>query len=310
MEAPQALADALKRTTVTILPQTSDAELAERCTDCRQVLCIVNTRRHARALYASMKHLGDVYHLSALMCPIHRSQVLDEIRAKLREGTPVRVVSTQLIEAGVDIDFPVVLRSLAGIDSIAQAAGRCNREGKLKMGCVYVFTPEHSMPPGHFRQTSQAAESVIRRNPDPLSLAAIEDYFREYYWTKGDGLDEKEILGMLHEGCFKGDFPFKTVAENFRFIQEDTRPVIIPFDEDARRLIETLGYCKYPASVARRLQKYTVSIRPAEWTGLVSHGDIELRGGMFPVLRNARLYNQDVGLSTESQDYDMEFLYA
>lgn len=310
VESPQALANILRRTTVTVLPQIGDAELAERCVGFKQVLCIVSTRRHARELYGVMKQAGDVYHLSALMCPGHRSEVLNEIRRKLKEGASVRVVSTQLIEAGVDIDFPVVFRSLAGIDSIAQAAGRCNREGRLQTGHVYVFTPEHSIPAGHFRQTSQAAESVIRRHDDLLSLAAIGDYFREYYWMKGDGLDEKGILASLQEGRSKGDFPFKTVAEEFHFIQEDTRPVIIPFDEDARHLIETLECCKHPASVVRRLQKYTVSVRPGEWSGLVSHGDIELRGGMFPVLRNTRLYTQDVGLSTESQGYDMEFLYA
>ncbi|HSW00323.1 MAG TPA: CRISPR-associated helicase Cas3' [Sedimentisphaerales bacterium] len=299
VEAPQALADALKRTTVTILPQTRDAELVERCAGCRQVLCIVNTRRHAKTLYSAMKHLGDAYHLSALMCPVHRSQILEEIRTRLREGLPVRVVSTQLIEAGVDIDFPVVLRSLAGIDSIAQAAGRCNREGRLDTGRVYVFTPEHSVPSGHFRQTSQAAESVLRRHNDPLSLAAIEDYFREYYWMKGDGLDERGILTLLQEGCSKGDFPFKTVAEEFRFIQEDTRPVIIPFDEDARHLIEALACCEHPASVARRLQKYSVSVYPHEWNRLLSTGSIELKTGMFPVLIDEALYREDVGLITD-----------
>lgn len=311
VEAPQVLADALKRTTVTILPQTSDEELAERCSAHKQALCIVNTRRHARTLYSAMTQAGDVYHLSALMCPVHRSQVLDEIRNRLKKGLPVRVVSTQLIEAGVDIDFPVVFRSLAGIDSIAQAAGRCNREGKLETGHVYVFTPEHSVPAGHFRQTSQAAEPVFRCHRDPLSLAAIEEYFRQYYWSKGDGLDEEGVLAMLQAGCLKGDFPFRAIAERLRFIKEDAKPVIIPFDEDARILIKALDYCEYPASIARKLQRYTVSIYPHEWNRLLANGSIEVKARMlFPVLIDESLYTKDVGLMTEYAGRDMEFLYV
>lgn len=311
METPQVLADALQRTTVTILPQTGDAELTERCAGLSQVLCIVNTRRHAKTLYSAMKPLGNAYHLSALMCPVHRSQVLDEIRTRLKEGLPVRVVSTQLIEAGVDIDFPIVFRAMAGIDSIAQAAGRCNREGRLETGHVYAFTPEHSVPCGYFRQTSQAAESVIRRHDDPLSLAAIEDYFKEYYWTKGDGLDEKGILASLQEGRSGGDFPFRTVAERFHFIEEATQPVIIPFDEDARALIRTLDYWEHPTSVARKLQRYSVSIYPYEWSRLLSNGSIEVKAGMFAVLIDETLYTQDVGLTTDDPvARDPESLFA
>jgi len=290
------LSDALRRTTVRVLPQMTDLELAERLTGYKQVLCIVNTRRHARNLYFLMKEPGDIYHLSALMCPVHRSQILSEIRMKLKDGLPVRVISTQLIEAGVDIDFPVVFRSLAGIDSIAQAAGRCNREGRLDTGHVFVFTPESGTPTGYFRQTSQAAESVIRRHSDPLSLAAIEDYFRLHYWTKGEGLDEEGILAMLQAGCLKGDFPFKAIAGKFRFIKEDTKPVIILFDKEARSLIKAVDYCEYPVPFARRLQRYSISVYPDEWNRLLSTGSVELKAGMFPVLIDETLYRSDVGL--------------
>jgi CRISPR-associated endonuclease/helicase Cas3 len=300
IEAPQELAVALKRTHVSILPPISDAELASRIRDFEQVLCIVNTRKHARNLYGATGKADGHYHLSALMCPVHRSQRLSEIRQRLKEGQTCRVISTQLIEAGVDIDFPVVYRSLAGIDSIAQAAGRCNREGAREIGQVFVFTPEAPLPPGHFRQTAQVAESVIgRHSGDVLSLTAVEDYFRLYYWTKGDALDEEGILAMLQAGCLKGDFPFKTVAEKFRFIKDDTKLVIIPFDDEARSLIRMLDYCDHPAALAREFQKFSVSVCPHEWNRLLSTGGIKISANLFPVLVDETLYRSDIGLVTD-----------
>ena len=292
--------------------ELTDAELADQISGRDQVLCVVNTRRHARELYCLLREAEGACHLSALMCPAHRSQKLIEIRDKLNNDRPCRLVSTQLIEAGVDIDFPVVYRSLAGIDSIAQATGRCNREDKLERGQVIVFTPETGIPCGHFRQTAQAAESVIRRHGDDiLSLAAIEDYFRLYYWQKADGLDEKGILAMLQAGCQNGDFPFKSVAERFRFIENEMKPVIIPFDSQARSLVQTAEHCDHPASLARRLQRYTVSVYPSQWQRLLCAGSIELKAGMFPVLVDEGLYRDDVGLvADDPNDRDPESLLA
>lgn len=297
IDNPQELAGALRRTQVTVLPQTLDAELADGMARHEQVLCIVNTRKHARNVYDAISGADATYHLSALMCPVHRSQKLGEIRHRLTNGQTCRVISTQLIEAGVDIDFPVVYRSLAGIDSIAQAAGRCNREGTRERGDVFVFVPETPIPAGHFRQTAQAAEAVIRGHADDvLSLAAIDDYFRLYYWTKGDALDEEGILAMLQAGCLKGDFPFKAIADKFRFIAEDTKPIVIPFDNEARSLIKTLDYCEHPASLARKLQRYSVTVRPCEWNRLLRAGSIKVRAEVFPVLVDEALYRDDVGL--------------
>jgi len=302
VEDPQKLAHDLKRTAVNVAGELPDAELANRLAEYEQVLCIVNTRKHARELYGAIQPKDGLIHLSALMCPVHRSQRLNEIRERLKDGRACRVVSTQLVEAGVDIDFPVVYRALAGIDSIAQAAGRCNREGGLDRGQVYAFFPEAGIPLGYLRQTSQTAESVMRRFPeDILSLDAIEDYFRNYYWMKGDGLDEERILDMLHAGCQKGDFPFKTIAEKFRFIKDDTKPVIIPFDDTARSLISDLDYCKYPMALSRKLQKYTVSVYPHEYNRLLSSGSIELKAGLFPVLKDVLLYDKDLGLCVDDR---------
>ena len=309
---PQKLAQDLKRTVVRVTGSLSDSELASRLAEYEQVLCIVNTRRHARDLYRTMQPKDGLIHLSALMCPVHRSQKLKEIRERLDKGIACRVISTQLIEAGVDIDFPVVFRSLAGIDSIAQAAGRCNREGRLDSGHVFVFMPENGIPPGHFRQTSQAGESVIRRYPeDILSLDAIEDYFRNYYWIKGDGLDEEGILALLRAGVQKGDFPFKTVAEKFHLIKEEAKPVVIPFDDHARSIINALRHSEYPTAFARKLQRYTISVYPHEWNRLLAAGSIEIMAGIFPVLTDNALYDEELGLCADDPAArDPESLYV
>jgi len=311
IESPAQLEKDMKRTNITILGKVSDEDIAGRLNSFGQVLCVVNTRKHARNLYQGLTEDEGLHHLSALMCPVHRSQKLDEIRLRLKNKQTCRVVSTQLIEAGVDIDFPVVFRAISGIDSIAQAAGRCNREGNLDKGQVFVFEPECGIPPGHFRQTAQAAESVIRRYPDDiLSLDAIEEYFELYYWTKGEKLDEYRIMESLHEGLRNGDFPFKTIAEKFQFIKDYMKPVVIPFDGEARGLIKSIENHKKPAILSRKLQKYSVSISPYQWKSLLECGSIEIRAELYPVLIDEQLYKPDIGLYAENpSEREPEELY-
>ena len=149
------LYDNLKRVNIKNVGELSDVELARRLVAEEQALCIVNTRKHAAELYAMIKEENGVYHLSALMCPAHRQEVLGQIFKSLKENELCRVVSTQLIEAGIDIDFPVVFRSMAGVDAVAQAAGRCNRHGQNpKGGETIVFTSEH-----------QSAERFLQKLP-------------------------------------------------------------------------------------------------------------------------------------------------
>jgi len=175
-----------------------------------------------------------------------------------------------------------------------------------------VFTPETGIPTGHFRQTGQAAESVIRRHSeDILSLAAIEDYFKLYYWGKGEGLDEEGILAMLQAGCQKGDFPFKAVAETFEFIKDYMKPVVVPFDDEAKGLIRSLDFSCYAASLGRKLQKYTVSIPPWQWEKLLAIGSIVMKGEIFPVLVDEGLYKNDTGLSADDPaEREPESLYV
>ncbi len=304
---PQLLYEKFKRFRFATLPEGDDQSVAAEIQRREQVLCIVNTRRHARELYELLsREVDDCFHLSALMCPAHRSQRITEIKEKLASKKKCRVVSTQLIEAGVDIDFPVVLRAMAGIDSLVQAAGRCNREGKLPHpGEFFVFMPEKGLPPGHFHQSADAAQTVFRHySDDPFSLEAVEEYFRTFYWQQGnERLDEKDILADLEEDVGRLNFPFRRVSQKFKVIRDGQESVIIPWDEEGERLVGALRYAEYPGGLLRRLQRYVVQVPPQVLSLLVSVGSVEKVQDRFNVLINMDLYRDDLGLCPEDPTF-------
>ncbi len=262
---------ALKRVEIQSLGDLPDSSLVGLLSDHQQVLCIVNRRKHAQQLFQMLGENEGNYHLSALMCPEHRSVTLTEIRKRLLAGQPARVISTQLIEAGVDVDFPVVYRALAGLDSIAQAAGRCNRNGNLPVpGVTYIFRPEDQKAETYFRETAQVAHQLIDLHSDLLSQEAIHAYFDLYYYQQSKRWDAKGILEPESFYLDRGDkafpflFQFKTVAENFRLIDDWQVPVIIPYDEKCLALIADLCNPSIPINrnLLRGLQRYTVQIPP------------------------------------------------
>ena len=184
---PKDLYARLKRVKVEHLTDpVTDETIAARFAEQPQMLCIVNSRAHARGLFETIRELPGAAHLTTLMCPRHRRIELAKLRERLKKGEPVRLVSTSLIEAGVDIDFPEVWRAATGLDSIAQAAGRCNREGRPALGRTVVFEPAEAKPPKELTAFWQAARPVLRRHDDPLTLDAVQHYFRELYWQKGE----------------------------------------------------------------------------------------------------------------------------
>ncbi|MGG3838311.1 CRISPR-associated helicase Cas3' [Paenibacillus thiaminolyticus] len=287
-----------------------DARIVEWMEHTTQGLCIVNTRKHARILYDRLKlrvHEG-VYHLSGTMCAKHRSDILDRIRARLNDKLPCRVVSTQLIEAGVDIDFPVVMRSLAGLDSIAQAAGRCNREGKLAAGKVYVFYPEkHGMPmSGWMKESASEAEHVIKYSGEaPLSLAAIEQYFERIHGIR-DGrvaqvTDAKGIMSLLEQKNRNLEIPYQEIADRFRFINESTRTIVVPYTglrgktNEVNKLIKRLAVTRDPGAVLRQLQPYTVQVYPQELTKMQHLNMLDNINGIL-YLTNPNAYSVETGL--------------
>jgi CRISPR-associated endonuclease/helicase Cas3 len=175
---PVALYAALRRVDVERRPgRTTDAEIAQRFAEQPRMLCIVNSRRHAGGLFdllkADPRTSEGARHLTTLMCPVHRRAVLADVRRRLEDGLPVRLIATSLIEAGVDVDFPEVWRAVAGLDSIAQAAGRCNREGRLERGRAVVFEPAEGAAPADLRPLIESADGVFRDGLDPLSLEGV-----------------------------------------------------------------------------------------------------------------------------------------
>ena len=308
----------LKRTRICRQGTMDDSQLAERLRDSPQVLCIVNTRRHARELYESLGDVEGTFHLTTLMCARHRRERLEAVRRRLKVGEPVRLIATSLVEAGVDLDFPVVWRAEAGLESIIQAAGRCNREGRASIGEVYVFEPaqgEGRKPPPEIAQFASAARSVMRRHDDPMSLEAIEDYFRGLYWLKGDdALDAIGVLRRFRERTRTLDFCFETIAEDFRLIETAMVPVIVPWrgesgtDDTANRLIQKLERVERPGRIARDLQPYVVQIPPAATTTLLSAGAVKVLreadfSQQFIVLANRDLYRADVGLTWDDPTF-------
>jgi CRISPR-associated endonuclease/helicase Cas3 len=271
---PKRLYTTLKRVIVERRPDPiPDDAIAARFREQPQMLCIVNTRQHARDLFAVIRDEPGAAHLTTLMCPRRRRTVLADLRQRLLDCLPVRLVATSLIEAGVDIDFPEVWRAVAGLESIAQAAGRCNREGKPLLGRVVVFEPAAAEPPHELKIRWQAARPVLARHDDPLSLGAVRDYYSELYWQKGDAaLDATRverrpgILAAIAERASTADFPFEAIAGAFRLIKEVMEPVVVPWradrdDDAADRLLARVAAQERPrVADLRGLQQYVVPI--------------------------------------------------
>ena len=299
MSSPEDLYKLLRRVKVNDLGALDDAELSAKLREHHQVLCIVNTRKHAKNLFDNLEKLGNCYHLSARMCPVHRREQIDEIKKLLKVGANCRVISTQLIEAGVDIDFPAVYRAMTGIDSITQAAGRCNREGKVLEGEVFVFKSkeEYGIPATSWqRRVATCGEAAIKKFSDILSLLSIDEYFKELYFYEGEGLDQKEILKMLEKRAKKYAFPFEEVSEAFRFIDEGTKDLIVPYDNDAESIIDDLRKGDSLWKNIRKIQGYTVSIYPNEFRELERSHVVDLIGDRFNVLNDKKWYSKETGL--------------
>jgi CRISPR-associated endonuclease/helicase Cas3/CRISPR-associated endonuclease Cas3-HD len=298
-DSPDNLYETFRRVSITDLGSLDDKKLIDRLSVHRQVLCIVNTRKHAKVLFDVLRGSGNCYHLSARMCPVHRREKIAEIKQLLKEGKDCKVISTQLIEAGVDIDFPVVYRTMTGIDSIAQAAGRCNREGMLRNGVMFIFrsTESHGKATSWQNLTAEIGEMVLQGSDDPLSLKTVSRYFEKlYHYKEEGGLDEKKILTSIEERARELAFPFEEIAEAFRLIDEPTKDLIIPYDDHARLKIKELKSTEYPWRYIRDLQPYTVSIYPQEFQEMERAGVIDSIADRFYILTSGEHYSSDTGL--------------
>lgn len=302
IDNPKKLYSDLKRVRVEFIGSKSDAELSKMLCSQHQVLCIVNTRKHAQELFRRLPQTEGNYHLSALMCPAHRTIIIDQIKLRLQNKQSCIVISTSLLEAGVDIDFPQVYREIAGIDSIAQASGRCNREGIAKEGKAFIFeSSDHVLPRGWFTRMAGFTRRVLSRYPDPLMPEAVS-YFFELCYGLDKNLDEHNILKNLNAGANQLSFQFREVAEKFKFINSDALPIIIPFNEDCRELLMKADNSHYPGSYSRNLQRYSVSITPRELEQIRALGKLGIINKRIYYLmedeeENIKLYNDRLGLS-------------
>ncbi len=303
---PLRLFSALKRVAVEYRPEPiGDDVIAARFAEQPQMLCIVNSRRHAKAMFDSIADLPGAIHLSTWMCPRHRRLVLEGARGGLKAGEPVRIVSTSLIEAGVDIDLPEVWRAATGLDSLLQAAGRCNREFRQAAGRLVIFVPVEDRAPHDLKQSWDAGRAVLRRHPDPQTLEAIADYFGELYINKGaEALDASKldgtiwpILPKISERADTLAFPFASIGRAFKVIDEAMAPVIVPWsmgphDAEAETLLGRVAAMDRPLREdLRRLQQYTVAIPEKQRNAWLATGVLK---AVHPALGEAMLRLDDL----------------
>lgn len=285
--------------------KTSDDDLCRAVLQERSALCIVNTRHHARTLFQLITRqsspgaveTGRLVHLSNLMCPRHRMQTIDRIKTRLKSKQPCLVVSTQLVEAGVDFDFPVVYRAMAPLDSIIQAAGRCDREGLLTQqrgepaGRLVVFRPETVGHP--YGDSYDVTETLVQQFPPTLSEPVhVHRYFNRLY--QGD-LDPADIVKLREKRAFPA------TADRFCLIPEQGRTVLIPFDDEARECLAALTRARVPdRDLLRRLRPYGVELWETEFRTARTNGTTyELWPGSDIWACQPSCYDQHTGLCTD-----------
>lgn len=310
---PVQLARELRRARIVQGGEMDDAALIEALRDTPQGMVIVNSRGHALELFnaAKAEELEGLVHLTTRQYPVHRRAILEEIRARLKSGAHCRLIATSLIEAGVDLSFPKGWRAEAGLDSCVQAAGRVSRNGEwpVEDSTLTVFSAPGRPMPNEVRKLAEAMRSIAGRHDDLLSPAAIRDWFEHVYWNTGPARLGQPMVDRMILGRSGTDFPFRSMAEQFRMIETTMVPVIIPGDATAVEAIRQLAFEHIPSGkLARALQVYTVQV-PAKARALLvkaGHGSFHqpaLRGDQFCVLDNAALYHADSGLWWEHAEY-------
>lgn len=294
-----ALHDKLRRVKLVIdnTGKTYD-EIAAKVAIYNKVLCIVNTRKDAKELYDRLPNEGIKLHLSRMMCPAHISETIRKVKALLKDKSHpiVRVIATQLVEAGVDIDFPVVFRQESGLDSILQAAGRCNREGRNTVGTTFVFSlaAEKRIPFGAMKAANNARLN-LPANSDWFDPSTMTEYFYQLYCRKNtfDDKDMKHYLYNPNELCFE------TASKKFRLIDDDCMNIIVNWG-NSMELVEKLKESGYTYPLMKQLAKFTVGVHSSDFDKLVSYGAIEeVLEGIY-VLTDRVQYDKNTGLSLDN----------
>jgi CRISPR-associated endonuclease/helicase Cas3 len=298
-------------------------------------LVIVNTKDWARQLYeicADLINQGDehiVFHLSTSLCPAHRTEILDEIRQRLDNKLPLLCISTQLIEAGVDVDFNSVIRFLAGLDSIAQAAGRCNRNGNHDISQVYVVNPDNESIDllTDIKTGRDKAKRILEEkgHEDFLSPASMDRYFSYYFYERADQMTypltakqagrQDTLLNLLSDNplnvgrekdvqkaTFSLQQSFKTAGQIFKSIDAPTQAIIVQYKE-GKTIVADLCASPEPAkaySLLRQAQQYSVNLFPNVWDKLVKAQAVNpVQKGEEIYYLDEQYYSPKFGVSTE-----------
>lgn len=293
------LHDKLRRVKLSIYKEgkTYD-EVAELLSKHKRVLCIVNTRRDAKELYKRLPQEGVTLHLSKMMCPEHICETIDTIKNSLKKESNeiIRIVSTQLIEAGVDMDFPVVFREEAGLDSILQAAGRCNREGKQKSSITFVFSlsKERPLPKGEMQDANNARLN-IGECQDWFAPDTMTSYFKQLY-CRQNSFDVKNIKHYLYN---PKELCFATAAKEFQMIDDNGINVVICW-KNSIELVQQLIEIGPSYLLMKKLAKYMVNINKTDFNTLANMGVIsEKKEGLF-VVDYKQQYDERIGLLTDN----------
>lgn len=306
-----------KRVDVQYIKNKTDEELINSIDKKTQTLIVVNSRKHAYTLYGKINADCDKYHLSTLMYPKHRRETIDKIRTKLANGEPCIVVSTQLIECGIDLDFSTVYRSLAGIDSIVQAGGRCNREGKRNDSKVYVFESSNDPKKGDIPIYKSIARSICE-NPldkDIFSLKSINSYFLALLEYNEKKVDEKRILELFNLGKspFFLQFDFAKCAEEFKYIDSANKyGIVVLINEEVTQIVNQIKKGFGDLHLAfRKLNQYTIMVYRWEYDQLVRESKLEMLNSndRLSVLRDVSLYNKLTGLNLNKNNEDSNELF-
>ena len=274
-------------------------EVAEMLSQHKRVLCIVNTRRDAKEIYERLPQEGITLHLSKMMCPDHISETIERVKTTLKDNKNeiIRVVSTQLIEAGVDIDFPVVFRQEAGLDSILQAAGRCNREGKNSLSTTYVFSlsKEHNLPKGDI-QAANSARLNLGNGHDWFAPETMISYFKQFYCRK-ESFDKKDIRHYLNHPT--NNLSFQTAAKEFQLIEDDGVNVVVCWKNSMELVQQSLA--NGPSyMLMKKLSKYMVNINKTDFKTLMDMGVVnEKKEGLF-VVDYKQQYDEHIGLRIDN----------
>ena len=310
---PQRLAAAFRRVTIRTAAALDNGDLVAALEQTAQGLVIVNSRKHALDLFREAKKakLDGIIHLTTRQYAAHRREILANVRQRLVDEQPCRLIATSLVEAGVDLDFPRVWRAEAGLDQIAQAAGRCNREGRHRadQSIVTVFLAPDYPPPPEIKGLSGDMSRMMEKHADLLSPDAMEAFFGEVYWRLGHALDREKILDLFKMDKSGTNFAYRSVAEKFRMIESGMVPVIVARDERAKTAIEKLGVASVPSgAIARNLQSFIVQVPPMARNLMIANGHVRfekegLRGNQFAVLQTPSLYSPEAGLIWEDAAY-------